>query len=224
MSDPQSASAALGMSQRTAPRSTLPAYLLAFYVVFWAVMAISPHDRFAWFLENLLVFLGVGWLIWAYRKRPLSNASYVLITIFFCLHTIGSHYTYSETPIGYWISNLLGIERNHYDRIVHFSFGLLLCYPLHEYITRQAQPRGDWSLAFAVLFVASASLAYELIEWIVAVVVDKDAALAFLGTQGDVFDAHKDSALAVLGSLIAALVARTVRRKRRYRAGQPKVT
>ena len=220
MNDPQPASAAApGMSATAALRSRTPVCLLAFYAVFWAVMAVSPHDRFAWFLENLLVFLGIGWLIWAYRKRPLSNASYVLITLFFCLHTIGSHYTYSETPIGYWISSLLGIERNHYDRIVHFSFGLLLCYPLHEYITRQAQPRGDWSLAFAVLFVASASLAYELIEWIVAVVVDKDAALAFLGTQGDVFDAHKDSALAVLGAIIAAAIARSVRKKRRSRAG-----
>lgn len=219
MDDPQTATAAApGISRSAAPRSILPIYLLAFYAVFWAIMAIAPHDRFAWFLENLLVFLGVGWLIWAYRKRPLSNASYVLITIFFCLHAIGSHYTYSETPIGYWISNLLAIERNHYDRVVHFSFGLLLCYPLHEYIAREAQPRGDWSLAFAVLFVASASLFYELIEWIVAVVVDKDAAMAFLGTQGDVFDAHKDSALAVLGSIIAAAAARSVRRKHRSRA------
>jgi putative membrane protein len=223
MSDPQSALAAPGMSHAAPPRSPLPVYLFAFYAVFWAVMAISPRDRFDWLLENLLVFLGVGWLIWAYRKRPLSNASYLLITAFFCLHTIGAHYTYSETPIGYWIANLLGIERNHYDRVVHFSFGLLMCYPLHEHIMREAQPRGDWSLAFAVLFVASASLTYELIEWIVAVVVDKDAAMAFLGTQGDVFDAHKDSALAVLGALIAALVARFARKKQRHRTAKRQV-
>lgn len=214
MTDPHTISAGRpGLAATAGPRSAVPIYLFAFYAVFWIVMAIAPHDRFAWFLENLLVFLGVAWLIRSYLRRPLSNASYVLITIFFCMHTLGSHYTYSETPLGFWISDLLGIERNHYDRIVHFSFGLLLCYPLHEYITREVQPRGDWSLIFAVLVVSTCSLFYEIIEWIVAVVVSSDAAMAFLGTQGDVFDAHKDSALAVVGSVITAAIAHFLRKR-----------
>ena len=219
MSDPQAAPAVAHAVPPAARRNAVPIYLLVFYAAFWGVLAISPKDRFDWLLENLLVFLGVGWLIWAYRKRPLSNVSYALITLFFCLHAVGAHYTYSETPVGYWIKDALGLDRNHYDRVVHFSFGLLLCYPLHEYVARAAQPRGDWSLGIAVLFVASASLAYELIEWVVAIAVDPEAAMAFLGTQGDPFDAHKDSALAVLGSVIAALTARAYRRKRRARLG-----
>lgn len=195
-------------------RSRVPVYLFAFYVVFWAALAVAPFDRFDWFLENLLVFATVPWLVHMYLRRPLSNRSYVLILVFYCLHTVGSHYTYAEAPIGYWVSDLLGIERNHYDRAVHFSFGLLLCYPLAELIQRNARPRGNWSLTFAVLVVCTFSLIYETIEWIVAVIVSPEASLAFLGTQGDVFDAQKDSALAALGSVIAALITWRLRARR----------
>ena len=170
-------------------------------------MAISPHDRFDWLLENLLVFASAPYLIYTYLRRPLSNLSYALITIFFCLHAVGSHYTYSEAPIGFWISELFGAERNHFDRIVHFSFGLLICLPLFEVINRNAQPKGRWGLVFAVLTVCALSLTYETLEWWVAAIVDPDAAMAFLGTQGDMFDAQKDGALAALGSIIAAVVA-----------------
>jgi putative membrane protein len=187
-------------------RSRVPVYLFAFYLVFWAVLAIAPFDRFDWFLENLLVFATVPWLVHMYMRRPLSNLSYGLIVLFYCLHTVGSHYTYAEAPIGYWVSDLFGIERNHYDRAVHFSFGLLLCYPLSELIQRSARPAGNWALVFAVLVVCTFSLIYETMEWIVAAIVSPEASLAFLGTQGDVFDAQKDGALAALGSVIAALL------------------
>lgn len=196
-------------------RSALPVYLFAFYAVFWIVLAISPKDRFDWFLENLLVFASVPWLIHMYLRRPLSNASYVLIVAFYCLHSVGSHYTYSEAPIGYWVSDLLGLERNHYDRAVHFGFGLLLCYPLHELIARTAKPVGNWSLTFAVLVVCTFSLIYETMEWIVAVIVSPEASMAFLGTQGDVFDAQKDGTLAAVGSVIAALIGLSVRKRRK---------
>lgn len=198
-------------------RSRVPIYLFAFYAAFWVALAIAPFDRFDWFLENLLVFATVPWLIHMYLHRPLSNLSYVLIVLFYCLHTIGSHYTYAEAPIGYWVSDLFGIERNHYDRAVHFSFGLLLCYPLAELIQRNARPRGNWSLTFAVLVVCTFSLIYETIEWIVAVIVSPEASLAFLGTQGDVFDAQKDGALAALGAVIAALIAWRIRARRARR-------
>jgi len=204
MDDPQAIATARTAGAPALTRSRLPACMLAFYAVFWAALAISPLDRTDWLLENLLVFAGVAWLVWRHRSHPLSNASYAFITVFFCLHTIGSHYTYSETPIGFWISDLAGLERNHYDRIVHFSFGLLMCYPLQEVIARTAQPKGGWPLAFAVMVVCTFSLAYETIEWAVAAVVSPDAAMAFLGTQGDDFDAQKDGALAALGSIITA--------------------
>jgi putative membrane protein len=195
-------------------RTGLPVYLFGAYAIFWAALAVAPLDRFDWFLENLLVFATVPFLIRAYRRRPLSDVSYILIVLFYCLHTIGSHYTYSEVPIGYWVRDLLGLARNHYDRVVHFSFGLLLCYPLQEVIARSMRPRGNWSPAIAVMVVCTCSLAYETMEWIVAAIVDPDASLAFLGTQGDVFDAQKDSALAALGSIITALITLYFRKRR----------
>lgn len=196
-------------------RSALPVYLFAFYALFWTALAIAPLNRTDWFLENLLVFAAAPWLIRMYRKRPLSNASYVLLAIFFCLHTIGSHYTYSEVPAGYWIRDLFGLARNHYDRVVHFSFGLLLCYPLQELIARAARPSGNWPLFFAVTIVCSFSVTYEIMEWIVAVLVNPDAAMAFLGTQGDVFDAQKDSGLAALGAIVTAVFVTSIRKKKR---------
>jgi putative membrane protein len=194
-------------------RTALPVYLFGGYAVFWAAMAIAPFDRFDWFLENLLVFATVPWLIHMYLRRPLSDASYIFLVLFFCLHTVGSHYTYSEAPIGYWVSDLLDLERNHYDRFVHFSFGLLLCYPMQELIGRAARPRGNWALVFAVMLVCTFSLAYETMEWIVAAVVSPEAGLAFLGTQGDVFDAQKDSALAALGAIITASAVALLRKR-----------
>ena len=202
------------MTVNTRRRNALPVYLFAFYVVFWAALAVAPHDRTDWLLENLLIFAAAPWLVRTYLKRPLSNASYILITIFLCLHTIGSHYTYSEVPAGYWIRGLFGLARNHYDRVVHFSFGLLMCYPLQELIQRAARPSGNWALFFAVTIVCACSVTYEIMEWIVAVRVDPHAAMAFLGTQGDVFDAQKDSGLAVLGAIVTALAVWIVRKKR----------
>jgi putative membrane protein len=195
-------------------RSAVPVYLFAFYVLFWAALAIAPLDRMDWLLENLLVFAAVPWLVRMYLKRPLSNASYILLTIFFCLHTVGAHYTYSEVPAGYWIRDLLGLGRNHYDRLVHFSFGLLMCYPLQERIQRAARPRGNWALFFAVTIVCACSVAYEIMEWIVAVLVSPASAMAFLGTQGDVFDSQKDSGLAALGAIITAIAVTAIRKKR----------
>jgi putative membrane protein len=195
-------------------RSALPVYFFAFYVLFWAALAVAPLDRTDWFLENLLVFAAAPWLIRMYRKRPLSNASYSLLTIFFCLHTIGAHYTYSEVPAGYWIRDLLGLARNHYDRLVHFSFGLLMCYPLQELIGRAARPTGNWPLFFAVTIVCACSVAYEIMEWIVAVLVSPQSAMAFLGTQGDVFDSQKDSGLAAIGAIITAVTVTAIRTRR----------
>jgi len=195
-------------------RTSLPVWLFGGYAIFWAALAIAPFDRFDWFLENLLVFATVPFLIRAYRRRPLSDVSYILIVLFYCLHTIGSHYTYSEVPIGYWVRDLLGLARNHYDRVVHFSFGLLLCYPLQEVVARTMRPLGNWSLAIAVMVVCTCSLTYETMEWIVAAIVDPEAGLAFLGTQGDVFDAEKDSALAALGAIITASTTLYFRKRR----------
>ena len=190
--------------------------LTGVFAVIWTVAAIAPVYRFDWFLENLLVFLAVGLLAASYRAFPLSNLSYLLITLFLALHTLGAHYTYSETPFGFWLQEVFGLARNPYDRLVHFGFGLIMVYPVREVLLRSLGAGGlrvDL-LAFAVML-AFSSL-YEMIEWITALVISPEAALAFLGTQGDVFDAQQDTLLAAAGTLLGlglrALGARLTRR------------
>lgn len=181
--------------------------LVLAYGLWWLLMAVAPYDRFDWLLENLLVFVFVAVLAATYRRFPLSDLSYLLIAVFLALHAVGSHYTYSEAPLGAWMSELLGWERNHYDRVVHFLFGLLCAYPLREVVMRGCGVTG-WRaglLAFAVALAFSS--AYEMLEWGAVLMLSPEEGMAFLGTQGDVFDAQKDTTLATLGSAITLLIA-----------------
>ena len=140
--------------------------LLAIFAVWFAIFAWEPWYRSDWLLENVLVFLLVPAAILSHRVLPLSKISYTLIFIFLCWHEVGAHYTYAKVPYDDWfeavfgtgLNAMLGWERNHFDRIVHFLWGLLMTYPVRE---------------------------------------------IYLGTQGDVWDAHKDTSLAMLGSFIA---------------------
>ncbi len=184
-------------------RNRLLQALMFLFSLFWLIAAIEPEDRFDWFLENLLVFLCVGLLVYFYRKWPLSNLSYLLIFLFLTLHIIGAHYTYSKTPFGFWVQDLLAQDRNHYDRLIHFCFGLFITYPILEAFLRYAKVSYPICMIIAFALIATMSGIYEIIEWIVAIIVSSEAAMAYLGTQGDPFDAQKDSALAILGSLAA---------------------
>src|SRR5690606_23190558 len=128
------------------------------------------------------------------------------ITLFICLHVIGSHFTYAEAPFGEMLRELLGAERNMYDRLVHFAFGLLLAYPVREVLVRIARLRGFWSYFFPIDITFSFSAIYEIVEWRAAAIVAPDLGLAFLGTQGDIWDAQKDMLAAGIGAIIAMLV------------------
>jgi putative membrane protein len=180
----------------------------AIFAVVWVVGAIAPENRFDWFLENLLVFVYVGLLGHFYRTRPLSDLSYLLIAIFLVLHSLGAHYTYSKVPPGFWIQEFLTLERNHYDRVIHFVFGLLIVYPVREVLFRFAGAGSGLSGFSAFTVIATSSVVYEIMEWVVAVIVSPEAAMAYLGTQGDVFDAQKDSTLAMVGGLLGLLIRR----------------
>lgn len=179
--------------------------LLSFAVAwFWAAyQPVYPHD---WLLENYLVFIFVPIILLSGRYFKLSNLSYTLITIFMILHVIGSHYTYAEVPFGFTLQSWLGADRNMYDRLVHYSFGLLLAYPIREVFMRIAGAKGFWSYYLPLDLTLSFSALYELIEWAAARTVDPEAGLAFLGSQGDVWDAQKDMGLAGLGALIAMIL------------------
>ena len=198
--------------RETAARRPLLRWLVIGFGLFWLLLAIDPYDRFDWFLENLLVALAVAALAATCRRFAFSDGSYTLLAIFLTLHAVGAHYTYSEVPLGYWIQDALGLGRNHFDRFVHFSFGLLLLYPLRELITRSAKVEGAWSYVLPLAACMAMSETYELIEWAAVQVIDPAAGLAFLGTQGDVFDAQKDTGLAALGALVTAIAIAVVRR------------
>jgi putative membrane protein len=185
--------------------------LLALLTVWWTALAIGPLDRHAWLLENALLVLAVVVLVATYRRFPLSRISYALIFLFLCLHTLGAHYTYADVPYDHWwasltgatFNELVGWERNNFDRVVHFSYGLLLAYPIRELFLRIAGVRGFWGYFLPLDLTMSTSMLFELIEWLAAEAFGGDLGVAYLGTQGDVWDAHKDMALASLGALVA---------------------
>ena len=193
-----------------APKNYLLA-LLAVYAVWWVVMAIKPLDRSDWLLENVLVFFAAALLLFTYKSFPLSRVSYTCIFIFMVFHTLGSHYTYAKVPYQEWLPFLSG-GRNHFDRLVHFLYGLLLAYPIREMFLRIGNVRGFWGYFLPLDLTMSTSMLYELIEWGTAVVVGGDLGAAYLGTQGDVWDAHKDMALASLGALISMCVTALINR------------
>lgn len=181
--------------------------MLLWLLAVWVITAIEPLYPRDWLLENLLVFATAAVLIPGYRRFRFSNFSYALLTIFLTLHMAGAHNTYAETPLGFWLQDWFGFERNHYDRIVHFSFGLLLVLPLREYLERRSGAGPGWCYLLAVICVMALSAAYEIIEMLAAVVVSPELGAAYLGTQGDEWDAQKDSALATAGAILAAVLA-----------------
>jgi len=178
---------------------------LACYLVLWIVLAIHPLDRHDWLLENLLVFLTAAVLISTYYKFQLSNLSYALILIFLAVHAVGAHYTYAKVPAGFWMADLLHLKRNHYDRVIHFAFGFLLLYPMVELLRRSARAHEGWAPWLAVAVLAALSSFFEILEGIIAQMVAPDLGIAYLGTQGDIWDAQKDMAAAFVGAVITAL-------------------
>jgi len=193
----------------------------AAYAILWLALAIKPVDRAAWLLENALV-LALFCLLWVIRRQfRFSNASLLLILLFLSLHTLGAHYTYSEVPYNQWsqaltghtLNSVFGWERNHYDRLVHFSYGLLLAYPIREFFLRIVEVRGFWAYFLPLDFTLSTSALYELIEWAAAMIFGGDLGMQYLGTQGDIWDAHKDMGLAALGALLAMLITAAINAK-----------
>ncbi len=185
--------------------------LLTTFALIWTALAIDPSHREDWLLENVLVICLLVTLIASFRWLPLSRVSYSLIFLFLCLHCVGAHYTYSEVPYDQWLvksfswslNDALGWQRNHFDRLVHFCYGLLLAYPIRELFLRVAAVSGFWGYFLPLDLTISTSVLYELIEWGAAEQLGGDLGIAYLGTQGDVWDAHKDMTLAALGALIA---------------------
>lgn len=192
-------------------------YFLTLSVVFFIefiILSISPYDRADWALENALVLIFAAIMAFSYKHFPLSRISYTLIFIFMALHEIGAHYTYAKVPydaflishFNFSLNEYMDWDRNHFDRLVHFLYGLLLAYPVKELYCRVANATGFWSYFFPLELTMASSMVFELIEWGAAELFGGDLGMAYLGTQGDVWDAHKDMALASLGAFIAMAI------------------
>lgn len=197
--------------------------LMCSFVVLWLALAIEPLDRSTWLLENVLLLPASAILVATWRVAPLSLGSCVTLFLFFSLHAVGAHFTYSLVPYdeafrnlsGQSLSGMLGFTRNHYDRLVHLAYGLLIFPPIREMFMLHAKVRGFWSYFLPLDFIMSTSAIYELLEWASAIAFGGDVGAAFLGTQGDEWDAQRDMGLAGLGSVIAIVITLALNLRRR---------
>jgi putative membrane protein len=201
----------------------VPGLLLALFLLFTLALGIAPHNRADWALENVLVAIAIPVLAWSHRRVPLSNATYCALFVFGLLHEVGAHYTYAEVPYDRWLHGWFGssprswfdLVRNHYDRAIHFLFGLLAAPAAVELVEARAWPRGWWRWLLPVAFVTALATLYELLEWAAATVFAGDLRMAYLGTQGDNWDAQKDILQAIAGSAITVSLMLRHRARRR---------
>lgn len=204
-------------------------WLLLLTLAAIAASAIAPYDRSDWTLEHIPTALGLLFLVWYELRpggRPLGNGHCTLTFAFFLLHIVGAHFLYSRVPYDAWGDALLGVRpsewlgatRNHYDRAVHFLFGVLALPPLSELVRRHVAPGRGWNLVVAVAAIGLCSKVYELAEWLIAVALSPEQAEAYNGQQGDMFDAQKDMGLAFLGSLLSSAAVASWRHRQRVRA------
>jgi putative membrane protein len=185
---------------------------LTLFSSIWVNTLIGTNDLNNWLLENTLTVLFMLFLIFSFRKYQFSDLSYLLICVYLCLHVYGAKYTYAENPFGYWLKDYFHFERNHYDRIVHFCFGFLLAYPMRELFLRWLKYPKTVSWILPIEITLSVSGLYELIEWAVADVFFKAQGDAYLGTQGDIWDAQKDIFLAFMGAIISTTIVSLIKK------------
>ncbi|BBP03168.1 membrane protein [Sulfuriferula plumbiphila] len=172
-------------------------------VLTWS--GIHPHDYFTWLLEVAPVLIALPLLIATRKAFPLTPLVYLLIALHSAILMVGGHYTYAEMPAFNWLRDTFDLARNHYDRVGHFAQGLVPALLTREILARRTPLQPGKMLFFLVVCVCLAiSATYELIEWGVAEASGSDA-VAFLATQGDVWDTQKDMALALLGSILGQL-------------------
>lgn len=186
-------------------------YLLVFFSI-WISTLVGTSDMKNWILENALVIVFIVFLTTTYRKYQFSDLSYLLICIYLCLHVYGAKYTYAENPFGYWLKDTFDLSRNHYDRIVHFSFGFLLAYPMREACLNWLGFPVWVSWALPIEITLSISGLYELVEWAVADLLFPAQGASYLGSQGDIWDAQKDMFLATLGAILATTIVSAIKK------------
>ena len=179
------------------------------FIIFWLFIAVNPYDRFTWVIENILSVLLVIFLTATYRRFRFSNTTYILLFSFLILHTIGSYYTYTNMPIFKWIQTMFDFSRNHYDRVVHFLFGLVFYFPVYEIITKKLKIKGWLSYLLPLLLIISFKTIYEILEYLTVIFTHNVTfSDSFLGMQGDQWDAQKDIMWGIAGAVVSTVICR----------------
>lgn len=167
--------------------------------------ACSPYNTQVWWTEFLTAFAFMALLTCTYKKFQFSNLAYFLMFLFCFLQLIGAHYTFERVPFDY-VTELFGFERNHFDRVAHFTIGLS-GFLVSEFLwKKKIVPSFKFAAFFGIVFIMAAADFWELVEWIYAEIDGGEAGLAFLGSQGDIWDAQKDMLMDTLGSLVACVL------------------
>lgn len=174
------------------------------YILVWIIMAINPKYPADWLLENVLIFILFPIIFFMDKKYNYTLLSIIFLFIFSSFHSLGAHYTYAEMEYFDVFTKFFGFQRNNFDRLVHFLFGLLVFRILFEMImNRQINTKN--TLFFTFTIIVSISTFYELFEWLVTDIFYPELGMAFLGIQGDVWDAHKDIFAAIMGAFVNIL-------------------
>jgi len=182
-----------------------PAVLLAVGAVLLVLSGIHPKDRYTWILEVAPAIVAAIVLVATHRRFPLTPLAYRLILLHACILMVGGHYTYAEVPLGFWVQRAFGLARNHYDRLGHFAQGFVPAIVAREILLRRtALKRGGWTFFLVTCVCLAISAFYEFVEWWTAL-ASGEAATAFLGTQGDVWDTQWDMFIALIGAVTAQL-------------------
>ena len=199
-----------------------PLTLLTLVALALVLSGVAPYDRTTWWLEIFPILIGAPILLATYRRFPLTPLLYALLAIHALILTVGGHYTYARVPLGFWVQDLFGFARNHYDRLGHFAQGFIPAILVREILLRTSPLRpGRWLFVLVMAVCLAFSACYEFIEWWTALAGGQSAE-AFLGTQGDVWDTQWDMFLALVGAIGAQLVlARVHDRAIQRLLGQP---
>jgi putative membrane protein len=205
------------------PRDRCQQALFLLFLAFFAGSCVKPPYLQFLLLQHVPTILAALLLGYLSHRFPISRLSFTAIVLFLMLHTLGARYLYSYVPYDAWSEKLFGINitevfsfrRNHYDRLVHFSYGLLLAVPIQEFERRHLRLSVAVSSVLAIECILATSAGYEIIEWLVAVIFTPEWADSFLGQQGDIFDGQKDTALATAGAILSISILALASRCRR---------
>ena len=184
--------------------SSLPWLALVLAVLAWS--GVGPRDRFTWFLEVAPVLIGLPVLALAWRRFPFTPLLCGLMAMHAVILMVGGHYTYAEMPLFNWLRDAFDLSRNHYDRLGHVAQGFVPAMIAREILLRRSPLRpGKWLFFLVTCVCLAISAFYEMLEWWVAE-ASGDQAVAFLATQGDVWDTQWDMFLALMGAVSSQLL------------------